>query len=285
MSVLTVKGLNQSYGGSRTLWDVDLRGAGRIAHVPDGPQRYGAKTTLPKCTRGPAAVNGRGTDVRRNGFARAARGEPRAPGHRLRPPGARDFFASHCRGESADRPGDSEERPAHHSAADFRSLSGAWRHAATAWRGSFRRDRQQQLAIGRAPRPRARNSLVLDEPTEQEFSQTSSTRSAMSSSASNRDAGVTMLLVEQKSAVSHGVWPATSHSRERASCRRQGRRKTSQTRLSMHTSACKGAFYLSTIRMVLRSIRSFGVSPVRGAASIASMAAMPSNTTLANAVY
>jgi hypothetical protein len=37
MSVLEVKSLNQYYGGSHTLWDVDLT----VPAVPDGPQRHG----------------------------------------------------------------------------------------------------------------------------------------------------------------------------------------------------------------------------------------------------
>ena len=56
MSVLQVKGLNQYYGGSHTLWDVDLE-------VPAGSRtclmgRNGmGKTTLLKCIMGllPAA--------------------------------------------------------------------------------------------------------------------------------------------------------------------------------------------------------------------------------------
>ena len=40
-SVLTIKTLNQFYGGSHTLWDVDLDVPCRRADVPDGPQRHG----------------------------------------------------------------------------------------------------------------------------------------------------------------------------------------------------------------------------------------------------
>ena len=51
MSLLTIKGLNQAYGGSRTLWDIDLE-------VPQGSRmclmgRNGmGKTTLLKCIMG-----------------------------------------------------------------------------------------------------------------------------------------------------------------------------------------------------------------------------------------
>src|SRR5258708_22878848 len=69
MSMLAVKGLNQSYGGSHTLWDVDLE-------VPAGSRtclmgRNGmGKTTLLKCIMGllPATsgeIAFAGTDLRR----------------------------------------------------------------------------------------------------------------------------------------------------------------------------------------------------------------------------
>src|SRR5579862_9638361 len=68
MSVLTAKGVNQSYGGSRTLWDVDLT-------VPEGSRtclmgRNGmGKTTLLKCIMGllpstAAELTFAGTDLR-----------------------------------------------------------------------------------------------------------------------------------------------------------------------------------------------------------------------------
>ena len=55
MSVLTIKALNQFYGGSHTLWDVDLDGAGGLAHVPDGPQRHGQDDAA-QVHHGPAAA-------------------------------------------------------------------------------------------------------------------------------------------------------------------------------------------------------------------------------------
>ena len=103
MSLLAVKALNQSYGGSHTLWDVDL-------DVPAGSRtclmgRNGmGKTTLLKCIMGllPATsgeITFDGTDLRAlpAESARAAR-------HRLRAAGARDLPAADRRGEPARRP-------------------------------------------------------------------------------------------------------------------------------------------------------------------------------------
>src|SRR6201988_967791 len=56
MSVLTIKGLNQFYGGSHTLWDVDLSVAAGARTCLMGRNGMG-KTTLLKCVMGllPAA--------------------------------------------------------------------------------------------------------------------------------------------------------------------------------------------------------------------------------------
>ena len=54
MSLLTVTALNQSYGGSHTLWDVDLTVPAGIAHVPHGPQRHGQDHAA-QMHHGPAA--------------------------------------------------------------------------------------------------------------------------------------------------------------------------------------------------------------------------------------
>src|SRR5713226_8462015 len=51
MSVLTVRGLNQSYGGSRTLWNVDLEVPARSRTCLMGRNGMG-KTTLLKCIMG-----------------------------------------------------------------------------------------------------------------------------------------------------------------------------------------------------------------------------------------
>ena len=98
-----IKALNQFYGGSHTLWDVDL-------DVPAGSRtclmgRNGmGKTTLLKCIMGllPVASGEIAFDGTRP--ARAAGGEPRPARHRLRAAGAGDLPAADRRGESAGRP-------------------------------------------------------------------------------------------------------------------------------------------------------------------------------------
>ena len=77
MSVLAVKALNQFYGGSHTLWDVDLA-------VPAGSRtclmgRNGmGKTTLLKCIMGLLRVDVRRDHVRRDRAARGCRPRARA---------------------------------------------------------------------------------------------------------------------------------------------------------------------------------------------------------------
>ena len=114
MSVLAVNGLNQFYGGSHTLWDVDL-------DVPPGSRmclmgRNGmGKTTLLKCIMGLHASQFRQHRLRGRRPGQAACRGPRAAGHRLRAAGPRDLPAAHGRGKSARRAGRPQERRAGHS--------------------------------------------------------------------------------------------------------------------------------------------------------------------------
>ena len=157
------KGLNQFYGGSHTLWDVDLT-------VPAGSRmclmgRNGmGKTTLLKCIMGLQPVSSGSITVRRERFAQTPRRAARQAGHRLRAAGTRDFFAADGGGKSARRPGRAQERPPHHSAPDLRPVSRAEEDDEPAWRRSFRR-----AAAATRDRPRAGAEpklLILDEPTE-----------------------------------------------------------------------------------------------------------------------
>jgi urea transport system ATP-binding protein len=194
MSVLTVKGLNQSYGGSRTLWDVDLA-------VPEGSRtclmgRNGmGKTTLLKCIMGllpstAAEMTFAGTDLR---------GLPAESRARLGVgyvPQGREIF-SHLTVEENLRVGLGIRKNGPRTIPplifdlfpvlkDMRQRRG----------GDLSGGQQQQLAIGRALvlEPQL---LVLDEPTEgiqpnivHEIGDVILRL--------NQDAGVTMLLVEQK---------------------------------------------------------------------------------------
>ena len=114
VSVLAVKGLNQFYGGSHTLWDVDLT-------VPAGARmclmgRNGmGKTTLLKCIMGLLHVEFRQHHIRRNRFAEVPRRAAGQARHRLRAARARDFFASDRGGKSARRSGRAQERRPDHS--------------------------------------------------------------------------------------------------------------------------------------------------------------------------
>jgi urea transport system ATP-binding protein len=194
MSVLTAKGVNQSYGGSRTLWDVDLA-------VPEGSRtclmgRNGmGKTTLLKCIMGllpstAAELTFAGTDLRALPAERRAR-----LGIGYVPQG-REIF-SHLTVEENLRIGLGIRKNGPRTIPplifdlfpvlkDMRQRRG----------GDLSGGQQQQLAIGRALvlEPQL---LVLDEPTEgiqpnivHEIGDVILRL--------NRDAGVTMLLVEQK---------------------------------------------------------------------------------------
>ena len=138
MSLLAIKGVNQSYGGSHILWDVDF-------DVPAGSRmclmgRNGmGKTTLLKCIMGLLPVTSgqlmfEGIDLRTmpTGGAGAAR-------HRLRAAGARDLSAAHGRGEPSHRPRHAPERTHDRSAAHLRAVSGAQADAESARRQSLRR--------------------------------------------------------------------------------------------------------------------------------------------------
>ncbi len=194
MSVLSIKGLNQFYGGSHTLWDVDL-------DVPAGSRtclmgRNGmGKTTLLKCIMG---------------LLTAASGEIAFDGVNLRPlpadararlgigyvPQGREIF-SHLTVEENLRVGLGVRKGGPRAIPDqifelFPVLKSMLRRRG----GDLSGGQQQQLAIGRALVLEP-TLLILDEPTEgiqpnivHEIGDVILRL--------NREAGVTVLLVEQK---------------------------------------------------------------------------------------
>ena len=194
MSSLTLKALNQSYGGSHTLWDVDLV-------VPEGSRtclmgRNGmGKTTLLKCIMGllPATsgeIGFDGADLRRlSAESRARLGIGYVPQ-------GREIFPQLTVEENL-RVGLAVRKNGPRTVPDkifemFPVLKQMLRRRG----GDLSGGQQQQLAIGRALVLEP-TLLILDEPTEgiqpnivHEIGDVIL--------ALNRDAGVTVLLVEQK---------------------------------------------------------------------------------------
>jgi urea transport system ATP-binding protein len=192
--MLTVKGLNQSYGGSHTLWDATLT-------VPVGSRtclmgRNGmGKTTLLKCVMGllPATsgeIAFSGADLRKlpvEGRARLGIGYV---------PQGREIF-SHLTVEENLRVGLGVRANAARTIPSlvfelFPALTRMLRRRG----GDLSGGQQQQLAIGRALVLEP-TLLILDEPTEgiqpNIVHEIGDVLLAL-----NRDAGVTVLLVEQK---------------------------------------------------------------------------------------
>jgi urea transport system ATP-binding protein len=192
--VLTVKALNQSYGGSHTLWDVEL-------DVPAGSRtcvmgRNGmGKTTLLKCIMGllPAtadAVMFDGTDLRKlPAEARARRGIGYVPQ-------GREIF-SHLTVEENLRVGVGVRKNGARGIPPLVfEVFPALKKMLHRRGGDLSGGQQQQLAIGRALvlEPQL---LILDEPTEgiqpNIVHQIGDVLLRL-----NQETGVTILLVEQK---------------------------------------------------------------------------------------
>jgi len=194
MSVLTLSGLNQSYGGSHTLWDVDLV-------VPEGSRtclmgRNGmGKTTLLKCIMGLLpATSGEilfdGKDLRKvSAESRARLGIGYVPQ-------GRDIFP-HLTVEENLRVGLGVRRRSQKEIpAQIYELFPVLKQMLRRRGGDLSGGQQQQLAIGRALVLEP-TLLILDEPTEgiqpnivHEIGEIIL--------ALNRTTGVTVLLVEQK---------------------------------------------------------------------------------------
>jgi urea transport system ATP-binding protein len=194
MTLLDVRGLNQSYGGSHTLWDIDLS-------VPAGSRtcvmgRNGmGKTTLLKCIMG---------------LLRATSGEIEYDGTRLEKlpaesrarlgigyvPQGREIFPQltveeNLRVGVGVRPGGARAIPT-----QVFELFPVLKQMLRRRGGDLSGGQQQQLAIGRALvlEPKL---LILDEPTEG-IQPNIVHEIGDILLRLNRDAGVTVLLVEQK---------------------------------------------------------------------------------------
>jgi urea transport system ATP-binding protein len=194
MSAIAVTGLNQSYGGSHTLWDVDLA-------VPAGSRtclmgRNGmGKTTLLKCIMGllPATsgvIEFAGTDLRKlpaQGRARLGIGYV---------PQGREIFSQltveeNLRVGLGVRTGGARSIPSH-----IFELFPVLKQMLHRRGGDLSGGQQQQLAIGRALVLEP-TLLILDEPTEGIQPNIVHEIGDILLSL-NRDAGLTVLLVEQQ---------------------------------------------------------------------------------------
>jgi urea transport system ATP-binding protein len=194
MSLLAIRALNQSYGGSRTLWDVDLQ-------VPAGSRtclmgRNGTgKSTLLKCIMGllPASSG----EVSFEGASlRALPAEARARLGIGYVPQGRDIFPQLTVGENLKVALGVRKNAARSVPPQVLDLFPVLKQMLRRRGGDLSGGQQQQLAIARALvlEPKL---LILDEPTEgiqpnivHEIGDVILRL--------NQDTGVTMLLVEQK---------------------------------------------------------------------------------------
>jgi len=194
MSVLTLTGVNQSYGGSHTLWDVDLA-------VPSGSRtclmgRNGmGKTTLLKCIMGllpatAAEMSFDGTDLR------TLPAESRARLGIGYVPQGRDIF-SQLTVEENLRIGLGVRKNGHRTIPDqIFDLFPVLKQMLNRRGGDLSGGQQQQLAIGRALVLQP-TLLILDEPTEG-IQPNIVHEIGDIILRLNRETGVTVLLVEQK---------------------------------------------------------------------------------------
>jgi len=194
VSVLTVRSLNQSYGGSHTLWDVDLTVPARSRMCLMGRNGMG-KTTLLKCVMGLLAADSGtmmfgDTDLgARNAETRARLGIGYVPqGREIFPhltveENLRVGLGVRANGPRAIPPRIYDLFPV---LKDMRRRRG----------GDLSGGQQQQLAIGRALVLEP-SLLILDEPTEG-IQPNIVHEIGDILLRLNRDEGLTVLLVEQK---------------------------------------------------------------------------------------
>jgi len=194
MSLLAVKALNQSYGGSRTLWDVDLSVAEGSRTCLMGRNGMG-KTTLLKCIMGllrprSGSVTFDGTDLTPSGVeSRARLGIGYVPqGREIFPQLTVEENLRVGLGVRTGGPRSVPER--------IFELFPVLKQMLRRRGGDLSGGQQQQLAIGRALvlNPKL---LILDEPTEG-IQPNIVHEIGDIILALNREAGLTVLLVEQK---------------------------------------------------------------------------------------
>ena len=194
MSLLRIQGLNQSYGGSRTLWGIDLDVASGTRLCLMGRNGMG-KTTLLKCLMGliPAASGTMSFDgvdlLARPPEARARLGIGYVPQ-------GREIFPQLTVEENLEIGMGARRDGARDIPPRVFELFPVLRKMLQRRGGDLSGGQQQQLAIGRALvlEPRL---LILDEPTEGIQPNIVHEIGDIILKL-NREAGVTVLLVEQK---------------------------------------------------------------------------------------
>ena len=194
MSVLTVQGLNQFYGGSHTLWDVDLA-------VPAGSRmclmgRNGmGKTTLLKCIMGLQPVSSGGIAFEGNELTKIAAEQRARLGIGYVPQG-REIF-SHLTVEENLRIGLGVRKNGPRTIpARIFDLFPVLKKMLNRRGGDLSGGQQQQLAIGRALVLQP-TLLILDEPTEGIQPNVVHEIGDIILRL-NKEEGLTVLLVEQK---------------------------------------------------------------------------------------
>lgn len=192
--MLEVRGLNQFYGGSHTLWDVDLTVPAGSCTVLMGRNGMG-KTTLLKCIMGLLPVSSGRLQFEGRDLASLSASERARAGIGYVPQG-REIF-SQLTVEENLRVGLAARRtPARAVPEQIYQLFPVLKQMLGRRGGDLSGGQQQQLAIGRALvlEPRL---LILDEPTEG-IQPNIVSEIAEVLMRLNRETNLTVLLVEQK---------------------------------------------------------------------------------------
>jgi urea transport system ATP-binding protein len=194
MSLLSIKGLNQSYGGSHTLWDVDVDVEPGSRTCLMGRNGMG-KTTLLKCIMGLLPVTS-GTMTFGETDLRGVPAEERARLGIGYVPQGREIFPQLTVEENLRVGLAARRQPARTIPAQIFDVFPVLKQMLGRRGGDLSGGQQQQLAIGRALVLEP-SLLILDEPTEG-IQPNIVHEIGDIILRLNRDVGVTVLLVEQK---------------------------------------------------------------------------------------
>jgi urea transport system ATP-binding protein len=194
MSLLSIKGLNQSYGGSHTLWDVDIDIAEGSRTCLMGRNGMG-KTTLLRCIMGLLPVTS-GSITFKNSDLRSVPAEGRARLGIGYVPQGREIFPQLTVEENLRVGLAARKQPTRTIPSQIFDLFPVLKQMLGRRGGDLSGGQQQQLAIGRALVLEP-SLLILDEPTEG-IQPNIVHEIGDIILRLNRETGVTVLLVEQK---------------------------------------------------------------------------------------